>query len=195
MFNAPAGNAIEPKVICLSPASFISSPTPSIQRTRYDMLTRARLHSLLHYDPATGIFNWRIGRRGRGCAKGAQAGNIDADGYRVIKIDYKTYRAARLAVLWMTGKWPRRTVDHENCIKDDDRWDNLRSATHQQQAANRLSKRRFKGISFDRVSGRYAARVRVNRRTIWLGRFDEPEQAHAAYVIASRLYFGEFARA
>jgi hypothetical protein len=156
-------------------------------------LTQERLHSLLHYNPDTGIFTGLPGRRG--APKNERAGTIDADGYRIIRIDYKNYRAARLAVLWMTGKWPTRLVDHRNCIKDDDRWRNLRLANEQQNAANRPSRRtNYKGISWDRRTGKYSSRIKVNYRTIWLGRFDEPEQAHAAYVVASQLHFGEFAR-
>jgi hypothetical protein len=97
----------------------------------------------------------------------------------------------------MTGKWPRKLVDHRNCINSDDRWRNLRPANHSQNGANshdRPSLVPLKGVTWDRNRNKYAARIRVNYRTINLGRFDQPEAAHAAYVAAADKHFGEFAR-
>jgi hypothetical protein len=154
------------------------------------MLTQERLHSLLHYDPITGAFSWATGRKG--ARKGRHAGRIDSDGYRTIKIDYKDYRAARLAVLWMTGRWPKHQVDHKNRARDDDRWTNIQPATNQQNAANRRGRTNCKGVRRD-STGRYSSRVTVKCRCVWLGRFDNPVDAHAAYVTAAQWYFGEFA--
>jgi HNH endonuclease len=100
------------------------------------LLTQERLRSLLDYDPATGAFTWLVDRRGRFARKGARAGTINGNGYRQISIDCVIYPCARLAVLWMTGRWPKRLVDHHNRDKIDDRWDNLRPATYSQNGAN-----------------------------------------------------------
>src|ERR1700740_3455440 len=126
------------------------------------MLTAKRLRELLDYDPATGMFTWLINRQGRGARKGGEAGTINGDGYRQITIDQVIYPCARLAVLWMTGSWPKRLVDHRNLIKSDDRWRNLRQATHSQNGANsadRPSGVVFKGVTRDRARGKYAARI------------------------------------
>jgi hypothetical protein len=154
-------------------------------------LTASRLRALLHYEPSTGVFTWL--NASRGTHKGARAGTISR-GYRVIRVDGVLYRSARLAVLWMTGHWPQRLVDHRNCIKDDDRWSNLRTANHSQNGANSRARTNFKGVAWDRARGRYAAWIGVNNRNIHLGRFDTAEQAHAAYVAAAERHFGEFAR-
>lgn len=161
------------------------------------MLTEARLRELFDYNPATGEFIRRVSRRGRNCRAGDQAGTIHRRGFRQIHIDRKFYPAARLAVLWMIGRWPQRLVDHINLNPSDDRWSNLREANHSQNGANsrdRPSKIPFKGVTWDRNRGKYAARIRVNYRTINLGRFDNAETAHAAYVAAAEKHFGEFAR-
>lgn len=97
----------------------------------------------------------------------------------------------------MTGRWPKVTVDHINCIKADDRWCNLREATHSQNGANqhdRKSRVPFKGVTWVSRDKNYQAAIRINYRTITLGRFDTPEAAHAAYRKAARKHFGEFAR-
>jgi len=42
-----------------------------------------------------------------------------------------------LAFLYMTGEWPPADSDHENTIKRDNSWGNLREATRQQNSFNR----------------------------------------------------------
>jgi len=118
--------------------------------------------------------------------------------YRQIKIDGANYQASRLAVLWMTGQWPKRKydVDHRNLNKGDDRWSNLREATRSQNKANIPGRSRagLKGVTFNPVRGKYIAQITVNRRAVNLGRFDDPQSAHAAYVAAASKHFGQFAR-
>lgn len=158
-------------------------------------LTAKRLRELLDYEPATGEFIWRFkhGRRGH---HGAKAGVIDPSvGYRRITIDGEDYRCHRLAVLYMTGKWPETGVDHRNRDKSDDRWENLRLANQSQNCANSRARGPYlKGVSWDRQNGRFVAQIGVNRRNVFLGRFDDPEAAHAAYVAAAAEHFGPFAR-
>lgn len=161
-------------------------------------LTHQRLRDVLDYDPMTGEFRWRFDKTGRYAREGARAGAINGDGYRQICIDRVIYGAGPLAVFWITGEWPARFVDHINGDKDDNRWCNIRDATVSQNGFNsRAVKNKkyspLKGVTFHR--GRYMAQIKVNYRPIYLGRFDTPEEAHAAYMTAARKYFGEYARA
>jgi HNH endonuclease/AP2 domain len=163
-------------------------------------LSQSRLKALLDYDLKTGIFTWRVDRKaGQFAHAGMRAGSINSDGARIICIERKLYRAASLAVLWMTGQWPKHVVDHRNGNPSDDRWSNLRLATYQQNNANRRIKRDhsvgLKGVSHCFATGRFKASIRVNDQFIWLGRFDTAKEAHAAYLTAARKYFRDFARA
>lgn len=45
----------------------------------------------------------------------------------------------------------------------------------------------------DKRDGRWYSRITINGKHIHLGRFDTAEEAHAAYVAASREAYGEFA--
>jgi len=92
-------------------------------------LTQKRLKEVLHYDPDTGIFTNRINRSSR-AREGKEAGCICPDGYRYIYIDNKKYHASRLAFLYMRGYFPEHEVDHEDRIKHNDKWENLRHLTH-----------------------------------------------------------------
>jgi hypothetical protein len=129
--------------------------------------------------------------------KGAVAGTITKAGYHQIKVDQVCYAAPRLAVFWTTGRWPAALVNHANSDRKDDSWPNLREGTHSQIAATmspREEKRvPFKGVRWDESRGLYAAAIKMNYRTINLGRFDRAEQAHAAYRAAAWKLFGEFA--
>lgn len=165
-------------------------------------LTAARLREVLSYNSKAGIFTWRVDKfrqHGGGNAhKGARAGTIN-NGYQRIKIDGVIYRAARLAVLWMTGLFPSGDVDHKNLHRSDDRWINLRLASRSQNKANARAQKGktvpLKGVSWDRQRRKYYASIRVNNRSINLGRYARAEDAHAAYVAAAIKFFGQFARA
>lgn len=160
-------------------------------------LTVTRLRRLLDYDPASGRFTWRTNGRGRFMRRGARAGTIcKSKGLRQICVDGVCYLAGPLAVFWTTGRWPRRLVNHKNGISDDDRWINLRLATHSQNAASSHPqfKTLAKGVTWDKSRKKYAARIKVKYRTINLGRFDDANDAHAAYCVAASKHFGGFAR-
>jgi HNH endonuclease len=154
-------------------------------------LTAERLHKVLAYDPATGEFTWLAKRH-----NGKRAGWLEGDGHRRIGVENAVYLSARLAVLWMTGRWPTKLVDHHNLDKSDDRWSNLREATFSQNGANRsaFSSKTvpLKGV---RMAGnRYRAAICIEGKMTDLGCFTTPEAAHARYCEAAAEHFGEFAR-
>ena len=72
-------------------------------------LTQERLKEVLHYDPLTGIFVWSV-KTGRKVVIGTEAGQTKqthAGNYRYINVDGTRYLAQRLAWFWTKGKWPR----------------------------------------------------------------------------------------
>jgi hypothetical protein len=155
------------------------------------LLTASELKTVLHYDPETGEFIWLVtnGRKRR------EAGSIDPDGYRRITVNGRAYQASRLAWLYMTGDWPRETVDHKNRIPLDNRWENLREATRQEQTFNRKvrseSASGFKGV---RAHGKkFRADIKVGGRSVYVGTFDTPEAAFAARNARAQEHHGQFA--
>lgn len=159
------------------------------------MLTAGRLRELIHYNPETGKMIWREDR-GRMRCKGREAGAPDNAGYLLVKVDYRLYKAHRLAWLYMTGEWPLHQIDHANGKTADNRWLNLRAATSQQNAFNTARKVRnrtgYKGVTFLPENGRFRANIWLNRRGVALGVFPTAEEAHAAYVAAAQRHHGEF---
>lgn len=99
-------------------------------------LDQAYLQHLLHYDQLTGEWTW-VNPVSRTQRPGDRAGTTRPDGRRQLSVCGQTYLASRLAWLYMKGAWPTFEVDHENRIKGDDRWANLREASHSENMYNR----------------------------------------------------------
>lgn len=160
-------------------------------------LSQEQLWGVLDYNPETGLFKWKV-RTSIRVVVGAVAGSVSDDGYIVIRIGRKIYRAHRLAFLWMTGKFPTGHVDHINTIRTDNRWCNLRQCSRSQNQCNRTKQSNntsgFKGVSFEKRTGLWKAGLGINRKFINLGRFKTPELAHAAYCQAVEKHHKEFAR-
>ena len=91
------------------------------------------LKGCLHYDPLTGVFTWKY-TINRNAKKGQIAGRKNS-GYIEISIDGVKYLAHRLAWYYMTGEWPD-VIDHDNRIKDDNRWVNLKNGSHASNSRN-----------------------------------------------------------
>lgn len=159
-------------------------------------LTQARLREVLSYDPETGVFTRLVATSNR-VAVGSDAGTTRIDGYIQIHIDGRLYSAHRLAWLYMTGEWPSDKVDHINRRKFDNRWGNLREANTSQNACNSLVRidntSGVRGVSFCKTTNRWRALIVVNGKRRHLGRFDDIGSAAAAYAVAAREAFGEFA--
>lgn len=94
------------------------------------------------------------------------------------------------------SKGDRKISDHINHDTLDNRDENLRIVTKQQNQWN--SKRRksntsgYKGVQFCKAGNKWVARIKVNGTRIHIGRFPDPLSAHAAYCAAAKHYFGEF---
>lgn len=165
------------------------------------MLTQARLKELLSYDPETGIWTRLVNRPGRGAKAGDNPNNQGGSGYIEFCVDGKNYRSNRLAWLYMTGEWPPALVDHKDLNRTNNRWSNLRIATHSQNKANGRAYanngRGVKGVSINKWMKLrpYRVRIQVNGKPIELGHFATLEEAGAAYASAAEKYYGEFARA
>jgi len=161
------------------------------------MLTQTRLREMLEYDPDTGVFRWRKGGPGR-YYPGRIAGATNAGGYRVIAFDGERLRAARLAWLYMTGKWPEEHVDHINGNPADDRWANLREATRAENLHNvglrPNNTSGVRGVSWNKRQQQWHARVNFNGTLFHCGYFDTLDEAKAARDAKAFSLAGEFAR-
>lgn len=162
-------------------------------------LTQALVKDILDYDTETGIFTWKSDSSNNGNYRAGQIAGSRKDGYVVIRIFTKPYRAHRLAWLYVHGEWPKDRIDHKNGIRNDNRILNLRPCTQGDNVRNsrrpKTNTSGYKGVSFNTEHRKWRAAITVNGRSFNLGYFLDPEVAHQAYVKASKIHFGEFARA
>lgn len=158
------------------------------------MLTQEYLKSQVLYEPDTGQFYWLVPKRGRKLDKpisyGVKYGGITLDGV--------TYQCHVLAFFYMTGRWPKELVDHEDGNSLNNRWSNLREATHAQNAANRRRRRStltgVKGVAKNYRNDTWNVTVDKDGKRHSLGPFFSLREAHKAHQKLSKELFGEFHR-
>lgn len=154
-----------------------------------------QVSAYINYDPTTGAFTRAVEKR---CGKnnavirykaGDAAGTVTKNGYVQIAIEGTVYYGHRLAFAIMTGEWPEHQVDHINGQRADNRWVNLRGATASVNQQNLRTAQRNNVTGMLGVSqsfGKFSARIVAGGKVKRLGRFETPEEAHAAYVSAKR---------
>jgi hypothetical protein len=161
------------------------------------VLTIARLKQVLHYNPKTGEFRWRI-RLGARTPVGSVAGSKHgvAKNYTQIGIDGQRYQAHRLAWLYVTGRWPVDEIDHKRGYSN--RFSNLREATHEQNGRNRKRNTNntsgFKGVLWYPRHRKWNAFIGVGGKRVNLGYFDSKRAAAQARRRAAREHHGDYAR-
>jgi len=151
------------------------------------------LRELFIYEPDTGLVRHAV-TRGRAKAGVVVGSPLPKTGYLYMRIYKEVYQVHRVVWKIMTGEDPVGEIDHINGLSDDNRWENLRCADragNMQNVASRGNIAGLKGVARNR--SRWAARIRVRGKLLYLGTFDTPEQAHSAYVDAALRLHGDFA--
>lgn len=95
---------------------------------------------------------------------------------------------------WIMNAPPDREVDHIDGDGLNNRRSNLRLATRAENMRNTGPfSGRFKGVHFDKQTGRWRAQIKHNGRRFSLGRYGTEVEAALAYNSAALQLHGEFA--
>jgi len=111
-------------------------------------------------------------------------------GYIRVKINNKKYQYHRVVYYIHNNGWDIDDTCRDNIIDHIDRnpsnnnIENLRVVTNQQNLWNQDRK----GYSFHKTNRKYRARIMVDGKDKHLGLFENPEDAHQAYVEAKKKY-------
>lgn len=157
-------------------------------------LTQAQLKELLHYNPETGKFVWKVqsGRQAAGTEAGAYSEKL---GYWLIGVKGVRHYAHRLAWLYMTGEWPKGVIDHDDNDGSNNRFVNLKDVP---QKANIQKAVRSGGYFGVPGVGRYSekqrkvmvkhfyARIVEDGITFGLGSFSTVKEAYEEYRKAKK---------
>ena len=100
-------------------------------------------------------------------------------------------RARLIAHCFIPNPEGKPTVDHINRIRTDDRIENLRWATQEEQNQNQVYMLRtntsgVRGVRWDKANAKWRAVIRVNGTQLHLGYFDDVHDAESAYQAKRR---------
>ncbi len=173
------------------------NPTPEMIE-----VTKELAEELLLYNPESGELRWKTRdirffssnvrmRRWNTRYAGKVAGYLSL-GYVFISIFDRHIRAHRLIWLMQTGSWPDGEIDHIDHCRTNNRWSNLRSVMTAENNRNRsLGSNNTSGVfgvSWQKNRGRWHAKIKVDGKTIHLGRFEDFASAAAARKAAETEY-------
>jgi hypothetical protein len=150
----------------------------------YGNLTADRLRAILDYNPDTGVLTYKQCQRKSSVGKPIPT-RSDKDGYMLARIEGNSIRAHRICWVMYHGQLPANQIDHINGNPADNRICNLREATSQQNShnkhrANKNSSSGVQGVQWDESRNKWRAWIGVDRKNVFLGRFDSLQEATEA---------------
>ncbi len=136
------------------------------------------------FDYKEGKLLWKHSKKG-GRRSGSEVGyGAKEGGYKWVKIGERYFLIHRLVYFFHTNKWPD-LIDHIDCDKRNNRIENLREATksingHNVKELRSNNRSGFKGVYWSQIAKKWAAQYTVNRKTIYIGVYDDPVDAAKA---------------
>lgn len=109
-----------------------------VNKSKESLLDLGYLLTQLDYDAKSGIFTWKVSRRG--VKKGKQAGSIKVDGYRKIRLNKQEYLEHRLAWFYIYKEWPKDIIDGN---KLNNSINNLRESSTRYNGFNRQDSSKY----------------------------------------------------
>ena len=158
------------------------------------------LRDLVEYHPETGEMYWK--ERGREYFthdrfhKAWNARNAgrrafvtyDSHGYCQGGLFAKLYLAHRVAFALHYGRWPKKSIDHINRIKTDNRIKNLREIDHAENLRNvgiqKGNTSGVRGVHWCKNRKRWIAQIGINNEVNYLGTFENLDGAAEARRVA-----------
>ena len=165
------------------------------------------LRDLLIYDPQVGALTWRYrpikfftnGRKKtaeqkaqwwnkRYAGEPALCTPSAKDGYLRGVILGRMYLAQRVCWALHAGAWPSGEIDHKNQTRNENWFDNLRDATHQENGKNQRLRSTntsgHMGVSWIKATKKWQVCIMSDGRNVFIKQFSEKNEAVAAAATA-----------
>lgn len=159
-------------------------------------ITQSEVKRLFTYQDGELIENTTRGQN-KYAKIGSFVGSFTSHGYKVTKINGKPYKLHRLIFLYHFGYMPK-FVDHANGDRSDNRIENLREATRNDNARN-IDKKGgktsiYKGVFWVVGIKHWKAGASYKGKSYHIGTYHTEEEAAKAYNDFALANFGKFAR-
>ena len=156
------------------------------------------LRAILDYNPEIGVLTWRARpiehfKSLRACRSwnarfaGIEVGGVGGRGYKQMRIDYMRYQTHRITYFMHHGVEPDN-IDHINHDKQDNRIENLRSVTHEENMKNRSLQSNNTsgviGVCWFKNLNKWVANIKVDNKQKHLGYFLDFNDAVRARKLA-----------
>tara|TARA_R110000822_G_scaffold239793_1_gene369484 strand:+ start:195 stop:656 length:462 start_codon:yes stop_codon:yes gene_type:complete len=96
--------------------------------------------------------------------------------------NYQIHRIIAFAFLGLDIQNPKSQIDHIDMNPLNNQVSNLRIVSNQENQFNKISK------GYTKYGNKYIAQIQINRKVIYLGRFDTKEEARNAYLQAKLIH-------
>lgn len=152
------------------------------------------LRKRLRYEPETGKLFWLdcedMPQRWRTRWAGKEAFTaIGNHGYKTGSVNWKDFLAHRVAFAIFNGFWPKLCVDHINGIRSDNRIENLKEASMQDNARNSCMRKDntsgVRGVTWNKKEGKWSVTINFDGKQRWVGNFMVLEDAKCARMNAA----------
>lgn len=147
-----------------------------------------------HFRYEDGALYWKVNVKGR--KSGDRIGSLRPDGYRRLMLNGKLFFEHRIIFLMHNGFLPE-FIDHIDGNRANNRIENLREATKQQNGFNqKIAKRNIsgvKGVCWIKKRNKWLVQLMINYKCKHIGYFEKIELAELAAQEARSKYHGEFA--
>ncbi len=165
------------------------------RRQGRDLITPQRLRERLRYDPESGKLFWRdcadMPNNWRARFAGVEAfKSINPHGYRNGTVENNVFLAHRVIWAMIHGEWPDGQVDHIDGNRQNNRLDNLRVVTNQENARNSSLRSDntsgVMGVSWHNRDKRWVATIKDGTGKKRLGSYRDFDEAVAARKAAEK---------